>query len=160
MAEPRLKPTGKRAGSRAVAAVCVAAAGWLAMPATPAAADLPALHEALTDQPGNPARGRQIVRDQGAASCLICHGMPITEEPDHGNVGPPLHGVGSRYSVAELRQRLVDPRSYNPETIMPSYYRTDGLYRVLGRFDGRPIYTAQQIEDVVAYLAGLREPAP
>ena len=116
-----------------------------------------AIPEPLTDSPGNPARGRQIVRDMGHATCLICHAMPIPEEPDHGEIGPPLAGVGSRYTPGELRLRLVDPKSINPQTIMPSYYRVDDLYRVWGPYRDRPIYTAQQIEDVVAYLAQLRD---
>jgi sulfur-oxidizing protein SoxX len=113
--------------------------------------------EPLTAEPGNPERGRLVVRDLGAASCLICHAMPIPEEPDHGDIGPPLHGVGARFTPAELRQRLVDPKAIDPDTVMPSYYQLEGLRDVLGRFVGRTIYTAQQIEDVVAYLATLTE---
>lgn len=109
----------------------------------------------LTSTPGNPARGRQIVRDTTKATCLICHAMPIPEEPDHGEIGPPLHSVGALYSRGELRLRLVDPKRLNPDTIMPSYYRVEGLYRVLKQYEGRSIYTAQEIEDVVAYLATL-----
>lgn len=138
-----------------LAALCAASGGG------PSGAGQPgALPGPLTDVPGNPSRGRQIVRDQGAASCLICHAMPIPEEPDHGNVGPPLHGIGARYSAAELRQRLVDPKALNPDTVMPSYFSTEGLYRVLDRHADRPIYTAQQVEDVVAYLVSLRDGRP
>jgi sulfur-oxidizing protein SoxX len=107
--------------------------------------------------PGNPVRGRQIVRDINNATCLICHAMPIPEEPDHGEIGPSLHGVGSRYTTGELRLRLIDPKVINAETIMPSYYRVEGLSRVSEAFQGRPIYDAQQIEDVVAYLVTLTE---
>lgn len=114
--------------------------------------------EPLTDAPGNPARGRQIVRDPDKATCLICHQMPIPDEPDHGGIGPPLAGVGLHYTPGELRLRLVDPKALNPETVMPSYHRVEGLYRVLGRYEGKPIYTAQEVEDVVAYLASLRQP--
>lgn len=115
-----------------------------------------AITEPLTESPGNPARGRQIVRDIGHATCLICHAMPIAEEPDHGEIGPSLAGVGSRFAAGELRLRLVDPKAVNPETIMPSYYRVRDLHRVLEPYRNQPIYTAQQIEDVVAYLASLR----
>ena len=152
-------------GCAAVSALILAIAGWSATPATgqPVSAyevvDM-AIPEPLTDVVGNPGRGRQIVRDINRATCLICHSMPIPEEPDHGNIGPPLHGVGSRLSPGELRLRLVDSQQINPDTIMPSYHRVDGFERVLGEFAGRPIYTAQQIEDVVAYLSSLREPAP
>jgi sulfur-oxidizing protein SoxX len=112
----------------------------------------------LTDTPGNPDRGRLAVRDIANATCLICHKIPIAGEPDQGEIGPSLDGVGSRYTTGELRLRLVDPKVINPDTIMPSYYRVDGLNRVLEQYRGRPIYTAQQIEDVVAFLAGLKAP--
>jgi sulfur-oxidizing protein SoxX len=115
-----------------------------------------AIDKPLTNEPGNPARGRQIVRDLSHATCLICHTMPIAEEPDHGEIGPSLAGVGSRYSAGELRLRLVDPKALNPETLMPSYYRVSDLYRVWTPFRDQPIYTAQQIEDVVAYLSQLK----
>jgi sulfur-oxidizing protein SoxX len=116
-----------------------------------------AIEEPLTAAPGNPALGRQIVRDLAHASCLICHAMPIPEEPDHGAIGPPLDGVGRRYAPGELRLRLVDPKYFNADTIMPSYWRVRGLNRVQTSYVGRPIYTAQQIEDVVAYLSSLKE---
>ena len=138
----------------ALAAALPAAAQEVARPAV-VGGEIP---EPLTQVPGNPARGRQIVRDLDKATCLICHPMPIPEEPNHGQIGPPLAGVGSRHTPGELRLRLVDPKALNPETVMPSYHRTEELYRVLGSYEGRPIYTAQEVEDVVAYLASLREP--
>jgi sulfur-oxidizing protein SoxX len=119
-----------------------------------------AIDEPLTTSPGNPGRGRQIVRDMDRATCLVCHVMPIPEEPDHGAIGPSLVGVGSRFTPGQLRLRLVDPKALNPSTIMPSYYRIDGLYRVLASYRGKPIYTAQEIEDVVAYLASLKGSQP
>ena len=110
----------------------------------------------LTDTPGNPSRGRVIVSNAANASCLICHAMPIPEEPDHGTLGPPLDGVADRLSEGEIRQRLVDPRRLNPDTLMPAYYSTEGLHGVDTPYRGRTIYTAQEIEDVVAYLMTLR----
>jgi sulfur-oxidizing protein SoxX len=111
----------------------------------------------LTQMPGNPDRGRQLVRDLGHVSCLICHVMPISEEPDHGNIGPSLVGVGNRLTIGELRLRLVEPRVLNPDTVMPSYYRIKELYRVGESFREKPIYTAQDVEDVVSYLAQLKD---
>ena len=111
----------------------------------------------LTQEPGNPARGRQTVRDMTHVTCLICHAMPIPEEPDHGGIGPSLAGVGARRSVGELRLRLIDPKAFSDRSIMPAYYRIDGLNRVGAEFRDRPIYTAQQIEDVVAYLSSLKD---
>ncbi len=116
-----------------------------------------AVPQPLTGEPGNPARGRQIVRDMNHVTCLICHSMPIPEEPDHGEIGPPLAGVGSRFTASELRLRLIDPKAVNPATIMPSYYRVSNFMRVGESFRDRPIYTAQQIEDVVAYLSLLKD---
>ena len=112
----------------------------------------------LTSEPGNPGRGRRIVADAENVTCLICHVLPLPEEPDMGEIGPSLIGVGDRLTEAELRQRLVDPKWLNRETIMPSYYQVDGLHRVAESYRGRTIYTAQEIEDVVAYLASLKEP--
>lgn len=111
----------------------------------------------LTDERGNPVRGRQIIRDVDNATCLICHSIPIPDEPDQGNIGPSLAGVGSRYSEGELRLRIVNSKAINPDTVMPAYYRIDGLNRVMGLYVGRPIYSAQQVEDVVAYLTSLKD---
>ena len=114
-----------------------------------------AIPESLTGQPGDPARGERIIRDPERASCLICHAMPLEGEPDPGNIGPPLDGVASRYTAGELRLRLVDPKRLNPETVMPSYYARDGLHRVAPEYRGRSIYSAGEIEDVIAYLLTL-----
>ena len=114
-----------------------------------------AIPESLTGRPGDPARGERIVRDPDRASCLICHAMPIEGEPDPGNIGPPLNGVASRYTPGELRLRLVDPKRLNPETVMPSYFARDGFHRVASEYRGRSIYTASELEDVIAYLLTL-----
>ena len=116
------------------------------------------MRQPLTGVAGDPVRGRQVVRDLEKATCLICHRMPIPEEPNHGDIGPPLAGIGARLTPAELRQRIVDPTVANPRTVMPAYFRRDGLNRVLARFAGQTIYAAQDVEDVVAYLATLTEP--
>jgi len=110
----------------------------------------------LTAVPGDPARGPGIVRAANV-TCLICHHMPIPEEPDQGAIGPDLAGVGSRMTQGELRLRLVNPKLLNPDTLMPAYYETRGLYRVDTPYQGRTIYSAQDIEDVVAWLSSLRE---
>ena len=112
----------------------------------------------LTDEPGNRFRGELIVRDAANASCLICHSMPIPDEPDPGNIGPDLAGIGARYTAAELRLRLVDPKIINPATVMPSYYSLRNLNRVEEQYVGQTIYSAQDIEDVVAFLLTLTEP--
>ncbi|WP_442919113.1 sulfur oxidation c-type cytochrome SoxX [Methylobacterium sp. Leaf118] len=112
----------------------------------------------LTGRPGDPARGRAIVTDRARGLCLLCHAGPFPEERFQGNLAPDLAGIGARRSPAQLRLRLVDGQALNPDTIMPSYYRLSGLVRVGRAWQGRPILTAAEIEDVVAFLATLREP--
>ena len=101
-------------------------------------------------------RGRALVAQRTRSLCLLCHHAPLEEERFQGDLGPDLAGVGARLSVAQLRQRLVDPAASNPATIMPSYARTEGLERVGKAWAGRPILDAQQIDDVVAWLSTLR----
>jgi sulfur-oxidizing protein SoxX len=87
----------------------------------------------------------------------LCHSAPLPEEKFQGTIGPDLKGSGSRYSEGELRLRMVDSRRLNPDTIMPSYYRLDGLERVAPAFRGKTVLSAEQIEDVVAFLKTLRD---
>jgi sulfur-oxidizing protein SoxX len=116
-----------------------------------------AIPEPLTNQPGDPERGRRLVLDREGGDCTICHAMPLPQRQFHGTVGPPLDGIGNRYTAGELRLRVVDPKVVNPGTIMPAYSKVESLHRVLDRYRGKPILTAQQIEDVVAYLLTLKE---
>lgn len=110
----------------------------------------------LTAQPGDPARGRAIVANRQVGLCLLCHPAPITEERFQGNLAPDLAGVGARYTEAQLRLRIVDPRVVNPSSFMPAFHSTTNPSRVGGAWQGKPILTAQQVEDVVAWLATLR----
>lgn len=105
---------------------------------------------------GDPVRGRAIVADRQVGLCLLCHSGPFPEERFQGELAPSLAGAGSRWSEDELRMRLVDPARLNPNTIMPSYYKAEGLERVAPAFRGKTILSAEQIEDVVAYLATLK----
>jgi sulfur-oxidizing protein SoxX len=102
-------------------------------------------------------RGRAIVVDRRLGTCLLCHTGPFSEEKFQGNLAPDLTGAGSRWSEGELRLRLVDPTRLNPDTIMPAYYRVEGLTRVGHLWRGKPILTAEQIEDVIAFLLTLRD---
>ena len=95
--------------------------------------------------------------DRRLGACLLCHTGPFAEERFQGTLAPDLSGAGSRWSAGQLRLRLVDATRLNPDTIMPPYYRVDGLARVGSSWAGRPILTAEQIEDVVAFLSTLRE---
>ena len=116
-----------------------------------------AIPKPLADKPGDAARGRAIVANRSVGLCLLCHSGPIAEERFQGDLAPSLAGAGGRWSVAQLRLRIVDGARLNPDTIMPPYYRTTGLQRVAKPFEGKTILTAEQIEDVVAYLATLKE---
>lgn len=137
----------------------------LAVPAS-AAGDVPpeavvvvgdAIPAALTATPGDAVRGRAVVLDRANGNCLICHRVPEPAEPFQGEIGPDLAGVGKRLNPAQLRLRLVDGSRLNPATVMPPYYRVEGLTRVDPRYRGKPALTAQEIEDAVAYLATLRD---
>jgi L-cysteine S-thiosulfotransferase len=144
------------------------AGAWLAAAAfaLPCAADeaaLPtyvvvgdAIPQSLTGVPGDATRGRALVLDR-TSTCILCHSGPFPETRFQGDLAPNLKGAGSRWSEGQLRLRLVDASSLNPATIMPSYHRLDGLVRVGTAWRGKPILSAEQIEDIVAYLAGLRE---
>ena len=112
--------------------------------------------ESLTGIPGDATRGRALVLER-TNTCILCHSGPFPEEKFQGDLAPNLAGSGSRWSTGQLRLRLVDASRFNPGTIMPSYYRTDGLDRVAANWRGKPILSADQIEDIVAYLATLRE---
>lgn len=115
-----------------------------------------AIPASLTGAEGDPVRGRAIVADRQAGLCLLCHSGPFPEERFQGDLAPSLAGAGSRWSEGELRLRIADPARLNARTIMPSYYRKEGLERVAPAFRDRTILSAQQIEDVVAYLATLK----
>jgi sulfur-oxidizing protein SoxX len=115
-----------------------------------------AIPKPLTDEPGDVARGRAIVANRQVGLCLLCHAAPIPEERFQGTLAPDLTGAGARWSVPQLRLRIVDAHRLNPESIMPAYYRRDGYARVGRNWQGKTILAAQQIEDVVAYLASLR----
>jgi L-cysteine S-thiosulfotransferase len=116
-----------------------------------------AINEPLGGLKGNAERGRAIVSDGSRGNCLACHLLPIPEEEYFGNLGPPLTGIGVRQSVGMIRLHVVDQSRFNPETVMPGYYRPpQQLNRVSPGLKGRTWLNAQEIEDVVAYLASLK----
>ena len=115
-----------------------------------------AIPEPLTNARGDVARGRALVVER-SSTCILCHSGPFPEQKFQGDLAPDLSGSGSRWSEGQLRLRLVDASRLNAATIMPSYYRVDGLDRVGTTWRGKPILPAEQIEDIVAYLITLRE---
>jgi sulfur-oxidizing protein SoxX len=141
----------------------ILAGALLALPGFAAAEELrsyavtgDAISESLTGAPGDAARGRALAVAR-SSTCILCHSGPFPEEKFQGDLAPGLAGAGSRWSEGQLRLRLVDASRLNAATIMPSYYRVDGLHRVGSAWRGKPILSAEQIEDIVAYLASLRE---
>jgi L-cysteine S-thiosulfotransferase len=116
-----------------------------------------AIPQPLTGAKGDAERGRSIVVNRQVGLCLLCHNGPFPDEKFQGTLAPDLKGSGSRATEGQLRLRIVDASRLKADTIMPPYYRVDGLARVAPAFQGKPILTAEQIEDVVAYLTTLRD---
>jgi sulfur-oxidizing protein SoxX len=131
---------------------------WLAVAAL-SAAGLRVTGDTAPDRiaaAGDPARGRALVVARDSANCVLCHAVPDPAVRFAGNVGPSLAGVGTRLSEGQIRLRVADNLLVNPASVMPSYYKVDGLDRVAGTYAGRPILTAQEVEDVVAWLVTLK----
>jgi L-cysteine S-thiosulfotransferase len=112
--------------------------------------------DSLTGAPGDASRGRALVLDR-ASTCILCHSGPFPETRFQGDLAPSISSAGGSWTMSQLRLRLVDASRFNPATIMPSYYRTDGLARVGRNWQDKPILSAEQIEDIVAYLVTLRD---
>jgi sulfur-oxidizing protein SoxX len=138
-------------------AAALVAAGCAMGAASGAASAQDSIPASLTGAKGDPARGRAIVTNRQLGLCLLCHSGPFPEERFQGNLAPDLAGAGKRWSEGALRLRIVDSSRINPATIMPAYHRTDGLARVAPAWRGKPVLSAEQIEDVVAFLTTLKD---
>src|SRR4029077_3098183 len=114
-----------------------------------------AILEPLTGTRGDATRGRALVVER-SSTCILCHNGPFPEQKFQGDLAPSLAGAGSRWAEGQLRLRLVDAPRLNAATIMPASYGVDGLNRVGPSWQGKPILSAEQIEDIVAYLMTLR----
>ena len=116
------------------------------------------VEQSLTGQAGDPEMGRKAFMDRKLGNCLACHeNADMPEQPFHGEVGPILDGVGNRWTEAELRGIVSNAKEMFPDTIMPGFYVDAGFNRTLEDFDGKSVLTAQQVEDIVAYLITLTE---
>ena len=116
------------------------------------------IDKSLTGAPGDPDKGREVFVNRKLGNCLGCHVVSeLDGELFHGEVGPPLDGVADRYEEGELRLRVVNAKLANPDTVMPGFYEVASLHRVAPDFAGKPILTAEQVEDIVAYLMTLTE---
>lgn len=114
-----------------------------------------AIHAPLVPGVGDPLRGREVISGRDG-NCLLCHAVAETGVRFMGDIAPPLSGVGGRLSEGQLRLRIVDSSRLNPDTVMPSYYKVEGLVRVAPAWRDKPVLTARQIEDVIAYLKTLK----
>ena len=119
-----------------------------------------AIAEPLAAGAGDAGRGRQLVAARDPANCILCHGAPAGLREAgvrfSGDLAPSLDGAGARWTPAQLRLRLVDSARLNPQTIMPAYFRTEGLTEVAAAYRGKPILSAREIEDLIAYLSTLK----
>jgi sulfur-oxidizing protein SoxX len=106
--------------------------------------------------PGDAARGAALVASRSQGLCVLCHAVPGVAAPLQGNLAPSLSGVGARLSATQLRDRLTAPERFNPDTLMPSYRRSEGFARVAANRQGQALFTEAQVDDVVAYLSTLR----
>lgn len=150
----------------AAALVCAGAASAdIVAPADVVFTDGVAVTASLTGVAGNPAEGAKIVGSKKMGNCVACHAFSaLSDIPFHGEVGPMMDGVGDRWTEAELRGILVNSKNMFEGTIMPAYYKVDGFNRPGNAYTGKPaegpldpLLSAQQIEDVVAFLASLKE---
>ncbi|WP_299747647.1 sulfur oxidation c-type cytochrome SoxX [uncultured Tateyamaria sp.] len=123
-----------------------------------------AIASSLSGTPGDAANGA-ILMNKGSGNCIACHSVEaLSDLPFHGEVGPPLDGVADRWNEAELRGIVADAKMMFDGTVMPSFYKTNGFIRLGDAYTGkahgegevRPLLTAQEIEDVVAFLVTLK----
>ncbi len=151
-------------GLVAAAALCAsAAAAEMVKPSDVVYAD-GAVEASLSGTPGNPEEGA-ILMNKGAGNCIACHAVSaLSDLPFHGEVGPPLDGVADRWTEAELRGIVANAKIMFEGTMMPSFYRTEGFIRIGDAYTGKPLegeveplLTAQQVEDVVAFLKTLKD---
>jgi sulfur-oxidizing protein SoxX len=144
----------------AVLIICACTALWVmdvaAQALVPYQVEAGEIRSPLADT-GDAARGRVVVLSRESGNCFLCHAFPAAGDSPLGNIGPPMSGVGARLSTGQLRLRVVDSARVSPHSVMPAYYRVEGLQHVAAAYRGRPLLTAQQLEDVVAYLAQLRD---
>jgi sulfur-oxidizing protein SoxX len=113
----------------------------------------------LTGQAGDATRGARLLQQRQKSLCVLCHSGPFPDAHLQGTIAPDLTGVGSRLSAAQLRLRIVDMKRLNPQSIMPTYYAVVGESgtRVAANWRGKPILSADEIEDLVAYLQTLKQ---
>ena len=131
-------------------ALLIAVAGSAAAQVAPYKVVGDGIPQSLTGKPGDAARGKALLIKRGPANCLTCHSIKDKEMQPGGTKGPALDGVGAALTPAQLRLSVVDLSRVTKGTAMPSFHKTS-----FGT--PSPALTAEQIEDVVAYLSTLRK---
>jgi len=124
-----------------------------------------AVETSLTGKPGDPENGAVVMKTKSIGNCISCHEVSaLKDAPFHGEIGPMLDGAGDRWSEAQLRGLVANAKKTFPGTMMPAYYKTSGYVRPGDAFTGKaaeeplpPLLTAQQVEDVVAFLLTLKQ---
>jgi sulfur-oxidizing protein SoxX len=118
---------------------------------------MPAIAKSLTGKPGNVENGIKLSVNRKKGNCLACHVISSQKKHlFHGEIGPELDGVASRYSEAEIRQRIADAKTWNPDTIMPSFLKKEGLYDVNKGFENKSMLSPQDVEDILAFMMTLK----
>lgn len=120
----------------------------------------PAASDAKTyaKKTGKVDRGKAVFIDRERGHCLLCHQVRQINESFQGNIGPDLSNIGARLGADELYKRIADPTEQNPNTVMPAYYRTHGLIQVAQAYQDQPVLTAEEMDDLVAFLLTLQQP--
>jgi sulfur-oxidizing protein SoxX len=124
-----------------------------------------AVAASLSGTAGDPEAGKKVMTTRGLGNCIACHQVTaLADKPFHGEIGPSLDGAGDRWEAAQLRGIVSNAKMMFEDSMMPSFYKRSGYIRPGGGFTGKAptedlttLLTAQQIEDVVAYLLTLKE---
>lgn len=151
-----------------LAAVVLAAGAAVAEPVKPTDVqydDYGAIAASLTGVGGDADNGRNVMITRSKGNCVACHAVSaLADVPFHGEVGPTLDGVADRWTEADLRGIVANAKLTYDGTIMPAFYKGTGYIRPGDGYTGKaaagelpPILTAQEVEDVVAYLLTLSE---
>jgi sulfur-oxidizing protein SoxX len=117
------------------------------------------LKVSLTGAPGDATTGRETFADRKKGNCLACHANEdLKDQLFHGEVGPELNGVADRWSEEQLRAIVVNSKAvFGDQSIMPGFYTMNVGVNVAEKHQGQTILSAQDVEDVVAYLMTLKE---
>lgn len=149
----------------AIAGVCLAttAAAQEVSPVDVSFDEYGAIAVSLSGAP-DAAAGQEVMSERSLGNCVACHQVTALEAAFQGNVGPSLDGAADRWNEAELRGILADAKMTFPGTVMPGFYKVSGYIRPGDAYTGKagteplpPLLSAQQIEDVVAYLTTLKD---